>query len=139
MKLTTHLSLVLRLRMSGDIYIYIYIYIYILPTYAFIFTICIYLSGSDCLPILRCCANQTIRAVLYPLTFPLQLFSCCVIHILCHRLIVQHLIQQTAQSVINNHLSLMSLLHVSTSRRSSLGRCTKGYKYHQFCLRLVHV
>jgi hypothetical protein len=41
-----------------------------------------------------------------------------VIRIPCGRLIIQYLIQQTARSVINNHLSL---LHVSTCTRSSSG------------------
>jgi hypothetical protein len=41
------------------------------------------------------------------------------IHIPCNRLIIQYLMQQIAQSVINNHLSLMFLVHVSTSTRSS--------------------
>jgi hypothetical protein len=45
-----------------------------------------------------------------------------VIHIPCHRLTTQCLIQHIAKSVINNYLSLMSLLHVSTSARSSSGR-----------------
>jgi hypothetical protein len=39
-----------------------------------------------------------------------------------HSCVVQYLIQQIRQSVINNHLSLMSLLHVSTSTKSSSGR-----------------
>jgi len=38
--------------------------------------------------------------------------------------IMQYLIQQIAQSVIHNHLSLMFILHVSTSTRSSSGRYT---------------
>jgi hypothetical protein len=41
------------------------------------------------------------------------------------------------QSIINNSLSLVFLLHVSTSTRSSSsGRCyTKAYKYSEFCQR----
>ena len=35
------------------------------------------------------------------------------------------MIQQIAQSVINNYLSLIFLLHVLTSTRSSSGRCVK--------------
>jgi hypothetical protein len=45
-----------------------------------------------------------------------------VIHIPCNRLIIQYLVQQIAQSIINEHLSVMFLLHVSTSTRSSSGR-----------------
>lgn len=38
-----------------------------------------------------------------------------VIHIPCNRLIIQHLIQKTAQSTINNHFSLMFLRHRAKS------------------------
>jgi hypothetical protein len=41
--------------------------------------------------------------------------------------IIQGLIQQIAQSVINNHLLLMSLLHVLTSARPSSGRYIQMY------------
>jgi hypothetical protein len=44
------------------------------------------------------------------------------IHIPCNTLIIQYLIQQIAQSMINNLLSLMFLLHVSTFTKSSSGR-----------------
>jgi hypothetical protein len=45
-----------------------------------------------------------------------------IIHIPCNRLIMHYLMQQIAQSVINNHLSLMFLLHISTCTRSSSGK-----------------
>jgi len=45
-----------------------------------------------------------------------------VIHIPRDRLAIQCLIKQTAQSMINNQMSLMSLLHVSTSASPSSGR-----------------
>jgi len=51
-----------------------------------------------------------------------DLYSCNVIRIRFNRLITECLIQQTAQSVMNNHLSLMTLLHVSTSKKPSSGR-----------------
>jgi hypothetical protein len=45
-----------------------------------------------------------------------------VIHIACSRLVIQYLIQQTAQSIVNNHSSfVMCLLHVSKSTKSSSG------------------
>jgi len=44
-------------------------------------------------------------------------------------MIIQFLIYHIAQSIINNHLSLIFLLHVSTSIRSSSGVYTKAYKY----------
>jgi hypothetical protein len=43
-------------------------------------------------------------------------------HIPCNRLIIQYFIQQTAQSVVNKHLSLRFILHISVYKRSSLGR-----------------
>jgi hypothetical protein len=62
-------------------------------------------------------------------------------HIPCNRQNIQNLIQQFAQSVINNHLSfMMSLLHVSASTRPSSGRlCTKEYRYSKFCRRCACV
>jgi hypothetical protein len=52
-----------------------------------------------------------------------------VSHIPCDRLIIKyfiqqtaHFIQQTAQSVVNKHLSLRFILHISVYERSSLGR-----------------
>ena len=121
MKLTTHRSLVLRLRMSRAIYIstpYICLHIYYLhlPIRPRL------LAYTE---ILQKVNNQ---GYVIPLTFPLQLFSCCVIHILCRTLIIQHLVQESAQSFL-----LMSLLHFSSSTRASSGRYTKVYKYHQFC------
>jgi predicted amino acid-binding ACT domain protein len=35
------------------------------------------------------------------------------------RIIIQYLIEQIAQSIMNNHLSFMFLVHMSTSTRSS--------------------
>jgi hypothetical protein len=46
--------------------------------------------------------------------FSLQIFVIGV-------LLIQHSVEQTAQSIINNHLPLMSLLRVSTCKRSSSG------------------
>jgi hypothetical protein len=54
-----------------------------------------------------------------------DMYTLNVINIRFSRLITQCLIQQTALSVINNHSSLMSLLHVSTSKRPSSGRYTQ--------------
>jgi hypothetical protein len=46
-----------------------------------------------------------------------------VIHIQCSRLNTHYLNQQTVQSTINNHLSLMkSILHVSASTKPSSGK-----------------
>jgi hypothetical protein len=42
------------------------------------------------------------------------------------KIIIQHLIQQIAHSITNYHLSLMFLLHVSTSTRSSSERYTQS-------------
>jgi hypothetical protein len=56
--------------------------------------------------------------------------------------IIQCLTQQIAQSILNNHFSLMSLLHVWTSARSSSGRCIKRYTstadYVKMCLVLQY-
>ena len=46
------------------------------------------------------------------------------------------MIHQTAQSVTNNHLSLMVLLHVSTSTREIY---TNAYNCGKFCPRYVCV
>jgi len=40
-----------------------------------------------------------------------------------HSAFLQYLIQKTAQSSINNYLSLVSLLHASTPTGSSSGKC----------------
>lgn len=45
-----------------------------------------------------------------------------VIHFPCCTLIIQHSIHHIAQLVINNHSSLVFLLHASTSTGSSSGR-----------------
>jgi hypothetical protein len=45
-----------------------------------------------------------------------------VIHTPCNNLIIQYLIQQIAQSIINNDLTFMLLLYVSTSTKLSSWR-----------------
>jgi hypothetical protein len=53
--------------------------------------------------------------------------ECNVIHIPRSRLVIQYLIQQTAQSVTSYHLSLMSPLYVSTSITPSSGSCVQRH------------
>jgi len=54
---------------------------------------------------------------------------------------VEYLIQQMAQSVVINNLSfMMSLLHVSASRRSSSRRLhSNEYSYRKFCRTCAYV
>jgi len=60
---------------------------------------------------------------------PLGLSSCeknypCgfnVIHILCNRLIIQYVMQQTSQSIINNHLSHVLSISAVISSSNGLG------------------
>jgi len=50
------------------------------------------------------------------------------------------LTQQFAQSLINNHLSLKSLLHVSVSTKSFIREMyTETYRYSKFCQRCAYV
>jgi hypothetical protein len=58
-----------------------------------------------------------------------------VIHITCNRLIIGYLVQQTAQSVINNNLSLLPFLLLFDFYRD-VNR--KAHKYIKFRLELKH-
>jgi hypothetical protein len=63
---------------------------------------------------------STVKLLIYALQNLRYMFD--AIRIPCNTLIIQHLVEQIAQSVINNHLLLMFPLRVSTSIRSSRGK-----------------
>jgi hypothetical protein len=79
-------------------------------------------------PLPNVTGNFGFRSVIYVDTKPKIVIRWLdAIHSPCNVMIVQCLIKQTAQHKLNNHLSLLPHIHVSTCTRLSSGKCVQKF------------